>query len=76
MAKFFCCYLDNNGSLAVEEAGKCFAFGSRSDNRFDNTTFLVHSSLIRFVLVSRDVVAEIKMPRGLTASTWNRQVFV
>ena len=69
MAEFFCCYPDNNGSLVVEEEGKCFAFGNRSDNRFDNATFLVYGSLIRFVLVSRDIIAEIEIPRYSTAGT-------
>ena len=69
MAEFFCYYPDNNGGLAVEEEGKYFAFSSRSDDGFDDATFLVYSSLIRFVFVSRDVVAEIEMPRHSTAGT-------
>ena len=74
MAEFFYYNLDNNSSLAVEEDGKCFAFGSRSDDGFDDTTFLVYGSLIRFILISRDVIAKVEMPRRSTTGTSCGQV--
>ena len=74
MAEFFCCYPGNNGSLVVEEEGKCFAFGSGSDDWFNDITFLIYGSLIKFILVGRDAIAEVEMPRHSTVSTWYRQV--
>ena len=74
IAEFFYYYPDNNSSLAVEEESKCFTFSSRSDNRFNNAAFLVYGSLVRFVLVSGDTVAEIEMSRESTTGTWNRQI--
>ena len=74
MAEFFCCYPDDNGGLAVEEEGKGFTFGNGSDDGFNDAAFLAYGSLVRFVLVSGDVVAEVEMPRGSTAGTWNGQI--
>ena len=74
MAKFFYYYPNDNGSFTVEEEGKGFTFGSGSDNEFNDTAFLVCDSLVRFVLVSGNVVAKVEIPRGSTAGIWNGQI--